>query len=467
MPYTLTYDGVMREFDFYAPPGWQYWVGEAWKQGRHGLPLVVALHGGGEDPLVFQEDWFFPRVWDLGLDSAGNPGDPVSPDGDRNLENQFFVLYPYGQGWMTKSLFDLAYDLIKPPAIPKSPAIPILPTVPKLPAIPELPPDVLKLLQLLNLLDTSVNLLGSSLDGADLRSLYRDTRTVRAFDTGFAGSGPLVDDVGFIKAALDALNDKLKWALGAAVDGLPDDFPWTYVGVNPNQVGRMSEIGLFDPYRQFLFGYSNGAMLAHRLVSQMPDHWAALWAMSGTCGGKPHVKVSTKSDRVVNLPEDGRYAVSLFAHHGDLDKTVPPGDWDASDFDYETPQPSDIDQPPNIGYDMYANAGFPGKLHYRPGYLPLAQASRGYEAYNNLQGESPLRRQVGLNGASTAQSQSWPDGDNPDDHNPMVVIYRDSGMDHTNFTKDKNKRYFFEKDVWRFFNRHHRTIRPPSHEPGK
>jgi len=105
-------------------------------------------------------------------------------------------------------------------------------------------------------------------------------------------------------------------------------------------------------------------------------------------------------------------------------------------------------------------------LDYLPGYLPLTQASRGYRAYNNREGESPFRHRVGLGGASTAESKSWPDGENPDASNPTVVIYRDSQMDHTNFTQNVDKRYFFEKDVWRFFNRHHRVFRPPSPEPG-
>jgi hypothetical protein len=55
MPYSLMSNGVMREFDFYAPPGWEYWVGKAWEQRRIGLPLIIALHGGGADPLKFQE----------------------------------------------------------------------------------------------------------------------------------------------------------------------------------------------------------------------------------------------------------------------------------------------------------------------------------------------------------------------------------------------------------------------------
>jgi len=408
VPYTFTYDGVTREFDFYAPPGWQYWVGKAWKEGRHGLPLIVALHGGAEDPLTLQDDWFFPRVWNLGLDSDGNPGDPVSDD-KRSLENQFFVLYPYGQGWMTKSLYDLAYSLTELPTIP----------------------------------------------------FNRDTRTVRAFDPGFAGSGPLVDDVGFIKAARDAMNTKLRWALGQAAAGLPDDFPWELVAAKTPtgaETAAVAAIDLFDPERRFLFGYSNGAMLAYRLVSQMPDHWAALWAMAGTCGGKPNVGVSTDGDRVVNLPTTGLYGVSLFAHHGDQDTTVPPGAWNEADFVYQSPQD------PDPGYQIYANAGFRTALDYLPGYLPLMQAGRGYRALNNREGESVFRRGVGLAGASTAQSISWPDGENLDDSNPTVCVYRDSTMTHTNFTVSKSSRYFFEKDVWRFFNRHRRVVRPLSHE---
>ena len=423
MPYTLIHNGVMREFDFYAPPGWEHWVGEAWAKGRRGLPLIVALHGGGEDPLVFQKQWFFPQVWNLGLDTSGNPSDPVRPLDPRFLENQFFVLYPYGQGWMTKSLYELAYGLAPLPA-----------------------------------------------------SL--DTQTLRAFDPGFAGSGPLVDDVDFIKAARDAMDEKLRTALGQAASRLPNDFPLQTVSAKlpTGEVvsSTSSSISLFDPSRRFLFGYSNGAMLGYRLVREMPNHWAALWAMSGTCGGIPHYRVSAENDRVVNLPEDGTFAVSLFAHHGEADVTVPPGDMSAEDFAYQTPIGPDLSKPLDpskfqdyLGYLTYAFAGFPNALDYSPGYLPLAQASRGFRAYNSLKGQNLQNRQrTDLNGGSTAHSLSFPDSENPDDFNPMVVIYRDPTMDHTNFNDKDKIRYFFEKDVWRFFSRHSRTLllQPSSHQ---
>jgi hypothetical protein len=390
----------MREFDFYAPPGWQHWVGEAWKRGRTGLPLVVALHGGAQDPLSFQEDWFFPRVWSLALDSDGNPGEPVAPGAARILANQFFVLYPYGMGWSTASLHTLAYALVEPAAIPNAPP------------------------------------------GSDFGPLYRDARTIRAWNAGFGASSPLIDDISFIQAAADAMSNMLSQTLHKADDDLPEDLQ------------RISPTSLFDIERRYLFGYSNGAMLGHRLVKEMPDHWAALWAMSGTCGGKPHVGVSSERESVVNLPEDGQYAVSLFAHHGDLDEIVPPGDWGEADFSYQTPQG------PGGLFLTYALAGFDNALDYRPGLLPLSQASRGYRDYNRLSGESPFRRRPGVGGAGTARSKSWPDSADPNDANPTVVIYRDANLKHTGFTSSSG-RYFREKDVWRFFGYHPRVRRPP------
>jgi poly(3-hydroxybutyrate) depolymerase len=409
MPYTLLHDGVIREFDFYAPTGWEHWVGKAWEKGRTGLPLVVALHGGGQDPLDFQEKWFFPRLWNLELDDDGNPGEPVPVFGNRVLENQFFVLYPYGTGWTTETLTTLAYALVEPPAVPAPVA------------------------------------------GADPRPLYRDGRTVRAWNIGIGGERASIDDVGFIEAACDAMHQILKSQLLYAEGAMPADFPWIYL---PGPMGFVVRFApdIFDVDRRYLFGYSNGAMLGHRLVSRMPDYWAALWAMSGSCGGKLHVGVTGDDRAVVNLPDDGSYAVSLFAHHGDLDDTVPPGDWGEDDFVYQSASGL------SPGYLLYATAGFQGALDYRPGLLPLSQASRGYRTYNNVDGQSPFRSRPDLNGGETAQSKSWPDAADPNDENPTVVIYRDPLMGHTGFTESAN-RYFREKDVWRFFGYHPRVPR--------
>jgi predicted esterase len=83
MPYQLVHKGVLREFEFYPPIGWHYWHERVFTEdGRKGLPLVIALHGGGQDPATFAEAWPLPV--------SSNP--PL----DTNWEDRFFVLYPYG-----------------------------------------------------------------------------------------------------------------------------------------------------------------------------------------------------------------------------------------------------------------------------------------------------------------------------------------------------------------------------------
>lgn len=86
MAYQLVHEGVVREFDFYPPIGWEYWHDQAFTQGgRRGLPLVIAMHGGAQDPRGFATDWPFPVL------SAS----PVST----NWEDRFFVIYPHGFGY--------------------------------------------------------------------------------------------------------------------------------------------------------------------------------------------------------------------------------------------------------------------------------------------------------------------------------------------------------------------------------
>jgi poly(3-hydroxybutyrate) depolymerase len=86
MPFQLVHKGVVREFEFYPPVGWHYWHERVFTEsGRHGLPLVVALHGGAQDPQTFATTWPFPIV--------------ANPTSETNWEDRFFVLYPYGFGY--------------------------------------------------------------------------------------------------------------------------------------------------------------------------------------------------------------------------------------------------------------------------------------------------------------------------------------------------------------------------------
>jgi poly(3-hydroxybutyrate) depolymerase len=83
MAYQLVHNGVVREFEFHAPFAWQYWHERVFTEaGHNGLPLVIALHGGGQDPQEFANSWnFFSLI--------------NTPD-EANWQDRFFVLYPYG-----------------------------------------------------------------------------------------------------------------------------------------------------------------------------------------------------------------------------------------------------------------------------------------------------------------------------------------------------------------------------------
>jgi predicted esterase len=485
MPYTLVHNGLTREFDFFAPPGWQYWVARAWvDHGRIGLPLVVALHGAGQDPLEFQEKWFFPNVWALDLDGELIVDDIASYE--RLLENQFFVIYPYGVGWASSTLHTLAYDPVAAALLARDPT-----------PLPDIP---------------------GSAPGTNLRPLYREDRPARGWDSGIAGvvTGPGIKDVSFIKAVIGTMNEKLRGELLSAadvIDQLAEDFPWEinvvpapYLPKRPFDAPKT----LFDVDRRFLFGYSNGAMLGHRLVRKMPDYWAAVWGMSTTVGGKPHQGVGdvNAEDAVVNLPQEGDYTVSFFAHHGEQDEIFPPGRVNAvtgqldvlgtPDFELQLPRPvAPI-------FRQYLAAGFNTELPdgtrvngltFLPGFLPLAQGWRGYIEYNGLSEVTVRRPQKGLGPSSEGEepdlgvpSVGLPPSGPLDDlldnidipiltaysyssgdtgiplvgysfaANPIAVMYIDPNMSHTKFTEHIN-RYFFASDVWEFFRYHPRRQR--------
>lgn len=87
MPFQLLHEGVVREFEFYAPFGWQYWHERVHiEDGRLGLPLIVALHGGGQQPANFALDWPFPLLFNSATET--------------NWQDRCFVLYPYGYSYM-------------------------------------------------------------------------------------------------------------------------------------------------------------------------------------------------------------------------------------------------------------------------------------------------------------------------------------------------------------------------------
>ena len=47
MTVKLSIGGLVREFAFYAPYGWERWI----EAGGKGLPALIAFHGGGQSPV--------------------------------------------------------------------------------------------------------------------------------------------------------------------------------------------------------------------------------------------------------------------------------------------------------------------------------------------------------------------------------------------------------------------------------
>jgi hypothetical protein len=186
-----------------------------------------------------------------------------------------------------------------------------------------------------------------------------------------------------------------------------------------------------------------GGMMAYRLASAVPDTWGALWVMAGAFGGRSHDGLTP----TVTHPPRGRSSVSLFAHHGELDTTVPPGP---------------INDPSGLALstesrDGYVDAGVasPYAEAYASSVRNLQAAVVTYHTYNNCRAV-PYDVQTGLvdvdasNGNGSTQYTYRQEG-NP--ANPEVIVYRDPDMHHTNFVAN---RYFTAADVWTFFKAHPR-----------
>lgn len=336
MPYQLVHDGVVREFEFYPPIGWPAWVERVYAEdGRRGLPLIVALHGGGQEPGTLAANWPFPLLF-------------LNPD-DMNWEDRFFVLYPYG--------FSYIPDLTGEP--------------------------------------------------------------VRGWNTGFSGEYLTTqDDVGFVQAMIDAVEEMLQ--------------------------AKLDELGISGPAidvdRRFLFGYSMGGMMSYRLVNEMPNHWAALWVMSGAYGGRSH----DGRTPTVTWPPSGSAGVSLFAHHGEDDPVVPPGPLD-DPSGHEVSQPSET---------LYLATGLVAEAPVFAGSVRnFAAAVLAYRTHNDCAStpfsHSTVESDVG--GGTTSQKAVWRQDGNL--ANPEVVAYFDPDMEHTNVVPN---RYFTWGDVWEFFKAHPR-----------
>lgn len=353
MTFQIVHDGLVREFELFAPEGWQYWLEQVHAiDGRRGLPLVIAMHGGGQDPTVFGLQWpFFTLL------------DPTCPNYLPAADDKFFVLYPFGSSSSPKGTC----------AEPGN---------------------------------------GSPL---------------RGWNIGFNGDVvPSQDDSSFIISAVDAVQFMLQTELDRLGVALP----------------------AVDQHRRYAFGYSMGAMMAHRIAHDVPDYLAALWVMAGAHGGRAHHGLTTT---VANTPR-GTMSVSLFAHHGDADDVVPPGSLD----DHAELVLSDA------SLRRYEAAGLPtaDAEAYAGSVLPLEATVQEFVEHNDL---APTPAEVAiklpsLDPTDGSVRRTYRGDDQREPANPEVIVYRDPAMGHEGFSIDPD-RYVFPATVWDFFKHHPRPLK--------
>lgn len=89
MAIQLEINGVMREYELFIPSGAAYWAQETFTQsGRNGLPLIIMLHGYGNEPALLKDQWNIGAI----IESSSV------------WDDKAFVLVPYGLSEINKSI---------------------------------------------------------------------------------------------------------------------------------------------------------------------------------------------------------------------------------------------------------------------------------------------------------------------------------------------------------------------------
>lgn len=81
-------------------------------------------------------------------------------------------------------------------------------------------------------------------------------------------------------------------------------------------VEQITRLVPVDERRVFASGMSNGAMLCHRLASELSDRFAAVAPIAGTIGGNPE---RNKAELLIEVPPR---PVPIIMFHGELDQSV-------------------------------------------------------------------------------------------------------------------------------------------------
>lgn len=232
------------------------------------------------------------------------------------------------------------------------------------------------------------------------------------------------DDAQFVRALVEHLDARLVARYAA-----------TNVGAPPLAT-------VFDPDRRFLFGRSNGAMMALRCVHKHPvDTWAAVFVLSGAIGGSANALVpeAPATFNEPDMPPTAR-GVSLFAVHGTGDRHVPPGPH------LPNPQLEYVsDLVPSVP-DLYGAGPGPGVLvataqDFAPRYLPLRDMITTFQQLNGMAPNSATQSEL-MGGTRWVKTR--PNG-------LRVVEHRDRRRGHFEVHPD-----FTPERVWDFFPHHPR-----------
>jgi len=326
--YQINVGGVIREFEFFAVPGWEYFIDQVYDNGNgpDGLPLLVMLHGGGQSVENFRGQWRFRNL---------TSGDVVD-------ENRFFILIPYGTAYRVQ-------------------------------------------------------------EGGEPH---------RGWNQGYSAALSESDDVAFIQQAIQV------------VQGWLDD--------------RLAEIGSarrsIDPDRRFLFGYSNGGMMAYRLAADVPNYFRAMWVYAASYGGKA---LDGFTSLVENVPGSSDDPISVFHLHGGSDATVDPG----IDQDYTGLTVSPQAEQTLLDEKVDAQDA---PAHARSD-RSLSGAMLAYRNHNGtaLNPYFETNTAASVNGQNDSTRREWRNA--AGDPFPSVVLYRDPTLGHTGLD------YVTAAQIWNWF----------------
>ena len=190
-----------------------------------------------------------------------------------------------------------------------------------------------------------------------------------------------------------------------------------------------------DPDRRFLFGYSNGGMMAYRLAADVPDYFRAMWVYATSYGGKA---LHGHTPLVENVPPVSAGPISVFHVHGGADQTVDPGpDGDTT----------------ALTVSQAAEAVMNAQGVNPPGSFArsdrsLSGAMLAYRTHNGL-AAVPYRDLTGLPSVGPVDNsfrREW--RNTAGDPFPSVVLYRDPALEHIGLATAS---YVSEVLVWDWF----------------